>query len=167
MGFRVGDTRALGLSPKQRIHIFGLCTDLDAISWMVATIRAHLASTDANTPEETVSTSMRGGYTSFHPLPTLSDMPLFPMRADTEPPLPRGPPPRTHPWTLKFIPENWVYTDGSDIKDQPWLRAAVIHTPTCTIIYINAARTEETRAIMQAELVAIHTALTMYASHVE
>jgi hypothetical protein len=68
---------------------------------------------------------------------------------------------------LKFIPENWVYTDGSDIKDQPWLRAAVIHTPTCTIIYINAARTEETRAIMQAELVAIHTALTMYASHVE
>jgi len=35
----------------------------------------------------------------------------------------------------------------------------VVHIPTSTTLYIEAARTEETRTIMRADLVAIHTAL--------
>jgi len=54
--------------------------------------------------------------------------------------------------------------DGSKIKVQPQLGAAVVHTPTRTTIYIDAAGTEETCTIMRAELVVIHTALTTFAS---
>jgi hypothetical protein len=42
----------------------------------------------------------------------------------------------TYPETPKFIPKNLVYTDGSDIKGQPRLKAAVVHTTTRTTIYI-------------------------------
>jgi predicted enzyme related to lactoylglutathione lyase len=42
------------------------------------------------------------------------------------------------------------------------LGAAVVHIPTCTTIYIDAAGCEETRTIVRAELVAIHTALTRF-----
>ena len=41
----------------------------------------------------------------------------------------------------------------------------MVHTPTRTTIYIDAAKTEETRAITQAELAAIHTPLTTFTSH--
>ena len=74
-------------------------------------------------------------------------------------------PPRPIPWAPKFSPEDWVYTDGSDIKDQPRLGAAVVHIPTRTTIYISATGCEETRTIMRAELVAIHTALTKFEDH--
>ena len=40
----------------------------------------------------------------------------------------------------------------------------MVHSPTCTAIYIDAARIEGTRTIMRAELVAIHKAFTMFAS---
>ena len=43
--------------------------------------------------------------------------------------------------------------------------AAVVHIPTCTTIYIDAAGCEETRTIMRAELVAIHTSLTKFEDH--
>ncbi len=43
--------------------------------------------------------------------------------------------------------------------------ASVVHIPLATTIYIDAAGTEETRSIMRAELVAIHTALTTFATH--
>ena len=89
-----------------RLHFLGQCTDLNAICRMVATTRAHLLPTDANTPEEAASiTRMRGGYTFSQPLSTLADMPLFPIRADTGPPSPRGPLLVPHPWTPKFIPK--------------------------------------------------------------
>ena len=45
------------------------------------------------------------------------------------------------------------------------LGAAVVHIPTSTTIYIDAARTKETRTILRAELVAIHTALTTFSTH--
>jgi len=64
------------------------------------------------------------------------------------------------PVDTKLIPENWVYTDGSDIEGYPRLGAAVVHITSSTIIFIDAAGMEETRTIMRAELVAIHTALT-------
>jgi hypothetical protein len=62
-------------------------------------------------------------------------------------------------------PEQWVYTDGFDITGQPRLGAAVVHVPTCTIIYIDAGGTDETRTIMRAELVAIYTSLDKFAAH--
>jgi hypothetical protein len=63
------------------------------------------------------------------------------------------------------MPENWVYTGGSDIKGHPTLSASVVHIPTSINIYIDVTGTEETRTIMRAELVAIHTALTKFAEH--
>ncbi len=41
----------------------------------------------------------------------------------------------------------------------------MVHIPTRTTIYIDATGREETRTIMRAELVAIHTALTRFADH--
>ncbi len=41
----------------------------------------------------------------------------------------------------------------------------MVHIPTSTTIYIDAAWTEETRSIMRAELVAVHTALTTFEDH--
>jgi hypothetical protein len=69
------------------------------------------------------------------------------------------------PWILKYQPEKWVYTDGSEIKGQPRLGVAVVHVPTCTIICIYARGTKETRIVMRAELVAIYTALDKIATH--
>ncbi len=43
--------------------------------------------------------------------------------------------------------------------------AAVVHIPTSTTIYIDDAGTEETRTIMRAELIAIHTALSTFSTH--
>ncbi len=39
-----------------------------------------------------------------------------------------------------------------------------MHIPTNTFIYIDAAGTEETRTIMRAELIAIHTTLTTFST---
>jgi len=58
-----------------------------------------------------------------------------------------------------FGPEQWVYTNGSDITGQPRLGVAVVHVPTCTTIYIDARGSDKTRTIMRAELVAMYTAL--------
>jgi hypothetical protein len=52
-----------------------------------------------------------------------------------------------------------------DIIGHPRLGAAVVHIPTCTTIYINAAGTEETCTIMREELVAIYTALSTFSTH--
>jgi ribonuclease HI len=41
----------------------------------------------------------------------------------------------------------------------------VVHIPSSNTIYIDATGTKETRTIMRAELVAIHTALTKFAAH--
>ena len=41
----------------------------------------------------------------------------------------------------------------------------MVHIPTSTIVYIDDAGTEETRTIMRAELVAIHTALSTFSTH--
>jgi hypothetical protein len=41
MGFQVGDTGAQGFSQDQRNHLLGQCTDINAVSWMVATNRVH------------------------------------------------------------------------------------------------------------------------------
>jgi len=61
--------------------------------------------------------------------------------------------------------DQWVYTDGSEITGHPRLGAAVVHIPTNTTIYIDAAGTEETHTIIRVELIAIHTALTTFVTH--
>jgi hypothetical protein len=67
--------------------------------------------------------------------------------------------------TSRLSPEEWVYTDGSDIEGPPRLGAAVVRIPTLTTINIDAAGCDETRTIMCVELVAIQTALTRFADH--
>ena len=67
--------------------------------------------------------------------------------------------------TPKYQPEQLMYTDGSDIKGQSRLGAAVIHVPTCTTIYIDAWCIEEIRTIKRAELVAIYKTLYKFATY--
>jgi len=69
------------------------------------------------------------------------------------------------PRTPKYQPEQWVYTDGSDIKGRPRLGAAAVHVPTITTLYIDVGGTEETRTIRWTELVAIYTALDNFSTH--
>jgi hypothetical protein len=58
-----------------------------------------------------------------------------------------------------------MYIDGSDIKGQSRLGAAVAHVPTYTTIYIDARGTYETRTITRAELVAIYTNIEKFVTH--
>ena len=87
--------------------------------------------------------SRRGsrGYTSSQPLPDLEDAPVFPIQHTkrSSPFLRVAPAPFS--WELMFLPEHWVYTDGSVITGHPRLGAAVMHIPTNTTIYIDAAGT--------------------------
>ena len=105
-------------------------------------------------------------YTSCQPLPDLEDISVFPIQHDRRTSPFHGEAPAPYPWAPKFLPEQWVYFDGSDsITGHPRLRAAVVHIPTNITIYIDAAGTKETRTIMGAELVAILTALTTFVTH--
>jgi hypothetical protein len=64
------------------------------------------------------------------------------------------PPPIPHQWTLKCKPDNWIYTDSSDIKDNRHLGAAEVHFPSRTTIYIDAG-----------DKLDINMALTTLATH--
>ena len=123
----------------------------------------HTMLQEQSCPAPTTLSIAREGYTSSQPIPPLESLPTIPGGNGGSPP-PSGPP-IPHPWTPMFTPEHWIYTDGSDIDGHPRLGAAVIHIPTSTTLYIDAAGTEETRTIMRAELVAIHTALTVFSTH--
>ena len=113
-----------------------------------------------------LGTRHRGrGYTSSQPLPDLEDIQVFPIHHTRRTSPFIGEAPAPYPWAPKFLPEQWVYTDGSDITCHPRLGAAVVHIPTNTTIYIDAAGTKFTRIIMRAESVAIHTALTTFSTH--
>ena len=105
------------------------------------------------------------GYTSSQPLPDLEDILVFPVQHLRWSSPFIGVAPAPYKWEQKFLPEHWVYTNGSDITGHPRLEAVVVHIPTNTTIYIDAAGTEETRTIMRAEVVPIHTALTTIATH--
>ena len=120
------------------------------------------AATVADSPAALGTRHWIRGYTSSQLLPDLEDIPVFPIQHARKTSHFKGDAPAPYPWAPKFQPEDWVYTDGSDITGQPRLGAAVVHIPTNTTIYIDATGTKETRTIMRAELVAIHTALTMF-----
>ena len=120
------------------------------------------------TPPRTIPGDIRrggGGYTSSQQFPDFKDSPAFPPPHTGRTPPQPDEAPAPHEWQPKYLPEQWVYTDGSDIEGHPRLGAAVVHIPTNTTIYIDAAGSEETRTIMRAELVAIYTALSTFESH--
>jgi len=95
----------------------------------------------------------------------MEDISILPIQHDRRTSPFKGVAPAPCPWAPKFLPEQWVFTDGSDITDQPRLEASVVHIPSSTTIYRDVAGTKETRTIMWAELVAIHTTLTKFATH--
>ena len=167
MGFTGGHTEAAGLTPEQRVHILGQCIDLNMLHWAVS----HASSTykGLQTPgsREHLGRQWENTYTFSQPLLNLEEAHVLP-RGDTpshHDSTGTEAPPSPIPWTPRILPYEWVYIDGSDIKGHPRLGAAVVHIPTCTTIYINAAGSEETRTIMRAELVAIPTALTRFENH--
>ena len=74
------------------------------------------------------------GYTSTQPLPDFTGISCFPFSHSGETmPFP-GSAPVPYPWQPKYLPDQWVYTDGSDIEGHPRLGAAVVHVPTATTI---------------------------------
>jgi hypothetical protein len=76
MGFTSGDTYAPGLSPAQRIHILGMCTDLNILHWTMAqtTNPGHQHTQLGDTPHIPQTTT----YTFSQPLPNLEEAPAIP-----------------------------------------------------------------------------------------
>ena len=72
MDFIVGDTRAPDLS-----HLLGRCSDLNAISWTLATIKARIAATEGDTPIVDGPEHQGQGFTYSQPLTTRADKPNF------------------------------------------------------------------------------------------
>ncbi len=95
----------------------------------------------------------------------MENITVFPIHHSRRTPSFHGAAPAPYPWDPKFLPEQWAYTDGSDITGHLHLGAAVVHISFVTTIYIDNAGTKETRTTMRAELIAIHTALTTFATH--
>jgi len=119
------------------------------------------------TPTRAPGHTMGAHYTFSQSLPDLTEVHALPT-GDTQrliAPTEATTQPKPIPLTPQFLREEWVYTDGSDIKGHPRLGAAMVHIPTRTTIYIGATWCEETRTIMRAELVAIHTALARFEDH--
>ena len=104
-------------------------------------------------------------YTCSHPLPDIADTPVFPIHHSRRTTSFHGVAPTPYPCAPKSLPEQWIYTYGCYITGHSRLGAAVVHIPSSTTIYIDDAGIEETRTIMQGELVVIHTALTTFATH--
>ncbi len=137
MGFRVGDTAALGLSELQRVQLLGQCPALNTTTWTISTIRTHTLPAEHGPRYTPSPTHESGRFTSSLAFPDVMIPFLPPGRAFTLPSAPlQAPTPLM--WTPKYQPKQCVYTDGSGIKGQPRLGAAVIHVPTCTHIYIDA-----------------------------
>ena len=126
MGFTCGDTEATGLTPTQRIHILGQCTDLNMLEWTIALASSTSQGGHAPRQREHPASCLESTYTFSQPLPNLEKAHILP-RGDTpshQDTTGTRTPPRPTPWTPRFLLEEWVYTDGSDIKGHPRLGAA-------------------------------------------
>ncbi len=76
MGFTSGETAAPGLSPAQRIHILGMCTDLNILHWTIA------QTTNPGHPHPQIGDNKMiprtTTYTFSQPLPNLEGAPALP-----------------------------------------------------------------------------------------
>ena len=129
---------------------YGQSTDLNYISWAISTIRAHSSVPDPISQGPIDSGQRDRGYTSSQTLLSMEDRPDFPYWGTTgfsrTPNTPRIP----HLWNPKYISQNTIYTDGSNIKGNPRLRALVTHVPIRSTIYTDAGGIDETRTIMRS-----------------
>ena len=80
MGFTSGDTAVGGLSPDQRIHILGQCTDLNILHWTLALVNAN--PTEAHNSPTRVHPGIpwEDTYTFSQPLPNLEEAQALPIR---------------------------------------------------------------------------------------
>jgi hypothetical protein len=130
--------KAEGLSPDQRIHILGQCAYLNILQWTLA--QAPTSSSENSAPhtrEHPGKPCWEHTYTFSQRLPDLREAHAL-SNGGTQQFSYSTTPPNPIPWTPRFLPEEWVYTDGSDITGHQRLGAAVVHTPTCTTIRIDA-----------------------------
>ena len=139
MGFTDGDTGAAEFTPEQRIHILGQCTYLNLLQWAISLASSTSQGHHTPRPREHPGRPWVNTYTFSQPLPNLGEAHTLPIgdtphhhaSTGTEtPPIP------IH-WTPRFLLEEWVFTDGSDIKGHPRLGAVVVHIPTRTPIDID------------------------------
>ncbi len=100
-----------------------------------------MADSAADTPSAIRSQHHGHNYTCSQPLLDMEDIPVFPSQHVRGTAFLIGAAPTPNLWTLKFLPEQWVYTDGFDITGHPRLGAAVVHIPSSTTIYIDVAGT--------------------------
>ena len=88
-----------------------------------------MAATAADTPTALGPHHQGQRHTSSQPLPDMEDIPVFPIQHARRTSPFNGVAPASYPWAPKFLPEQEVYTDGSDIIGHPRLEAAVVHIP--------------------------------------
>jgi hypothetical protein len=122
MGFTRGDTEAAGLSPEQRIQIMGQqCTYHNLVHWTIALASTSSLGHHTPHPGEHPGTPWENIYTFSQPLPNLEEARELPSGDTPSHHASRGTetPPSPIPWTSRFLPEECVYTDGSDIKGRP------------------------------------------------
>ena len=118
MGFTIGDTKAAGLTPEQRIHILGQCIDLNLLHWTIALDSSTSLGHHIPHQREHQGRPRGNTYMFSQPLPNLGETHVLPI-GDTPshyasigsetPPIPIL-------WTPRLLPEEWVYTDNSNIK---------------------------------------------------
>ena len=97
MGFPVGDTGAPDLSHNHRTQLLGRCTDLNAISWTLAIIRAHTADAAADIPAVAGPPHQVQGYSFSQLLTTMADIPVFPIQHSKRTPSFHGVAPAPYP----------------------------------------------------------------------
>jgi hypothetical protein len=78
MGFTCGDTEATGLTPTQRIHILGQCTDLNLLQWAVALASSTSQEGHAPRQREHPAICWESTYTLSPPLPNLEEAHTLP-----------------------------------------------------------------------------------------
>ena len=121
MGFTCGDTKATGLTPAQRIHILSQCTDLNRLHLAIAMASSTSQGHHAPRPRDNPGSRWENTYTFSQPLHNLEEAHALPKgnKPSHHDSIGTRTPPRPIPWTPRFLLEEWVYTDGSDIKSHP------------------------------------------------
>jgi len=78
MGFTGGDTETAGLKPEQRIHIIGLCSDLNLLHWTHALASSTSPGNHTPHPREHPGIPWENTYTFSQPLLNLMEAHALP-----------------------------------------------------------------------------------------